>query len=247
MIRALIATASVAAVLGIAVPAMGVTVEEPKNAAQDRPSYTFKGMPEPGEVRRYKGHLLVGSAKANANNAKFFQYMAKVIDLAEQLPKDLRKGADLIQLIAYDPPDSTHPKLKGANNRVIVTGEYRIGGDDKSMGAFVVSRDVTWIAPLKVAYAFVDASLSAKLHRNMLTLSQRLKQFEPGSASFHKLNTKYKMINGLLSKTDPNMIEKFKCEPMRARYAAMKAWKDDKLRLEGQRRRLVGAKCSFKG
>lgn len=210
-------------------------------------SYTFEGMPEPGEVRRYKDHILVGSAKQGANNDKFFSYMAKVVDLAEKLPKDLRKGANLIHVIAYDPPDSTHPQLKGATNRSIVTGEYRFGGENKSMGAFVVTRDVTWIPPIKVAYAFVDASLSAKLHRNLLTLSEKLKHYKPGTAGFHKLDKKYKLINGLLTKSDKSALELFQCEPLRARYAAMKAWKDDKLKIESQRRRLVGAKCSFKG
>ncbi|MCW8914607.1 MAG: hypothetical protein OQK24_01995 [Magnetovibrio sp.] len=219
-------------------------------AATGAPKFDFTGYPKPGETQMYKGRMLVGSPHPAANNKIFFRYAKKAIDLTESLPKALQKGTGLVRVFIYNPDFNAKGSVgvsKGVRTQANdgPTGVYQLGPKMTQLSPLVITRDLTWAAPIDVAYALVDSSLSAKLQRNMIILAKKMKMYDQGSKEFGRLHDKFSVMKGLVTKADEALLEKYKCKPMEARYTAMKAWDADLIEVSRLKRRLSKNKCKF--
>ncbi len=220
------------------------------SAAPTVESFDFKGYPKPGTTQTYKGKLLVGSTHPAANNKIFFRHAKKAVDLAEKLPPALRKGTKLVSVIIYN-PDLNNKVATGVSKGVRtqsndgLAGTYQLGPKMTQMSPLVVTRDLTFSPPIDVAYALLDSSLSARLQSNMIFLAKKMKMYDSTSTEFSRLNKKFAIMKGLVTKSDAALVEKYKCKPLEARYAAMKAWKVSLLDITRLKRELSEHKCKF--
>ncbi len=233
----------------IVVAVLVLAVQE-SHAATSTQKFDFTGYPKPGETQTYKGRMLVGSTHPAANNKVFFRYAKKAIDLTEKLPRALKKGTDLIRVVIYNPEFNTHAgggisKGKRVRSNQEMAGTYQLGPKMTQLSPLVITQDLTWVAPINVAYALVDSSLSAKLQRNMIILSKKMKMYDTASPEYKRLYKKFKVMKGLVTKSDEALLKKYKCKPMEVRYMAMKTWDDDLVEASRLKRKLVRNQCKF--
>ena len=211
--------------------------------------FDFTDFPKPGPTETYKGRLLVGSRYKGANNRVFISYTKKAIDLTEELPQALQRGIRLINVIIYDPPgpekDKASKRADSPNKAItnMFAGIYTYGSDLYKPAPMIVERDVTWISPILIGYALVDASLYARLHRNVIVLGRQIKKHDKTSEKYKMFKKKLNLLVTLAKASDLKVVRKHQCKFMRVHFAAMKVWKEAPQKLDQMMRQLNENKC----
>lgn len=223
---------------------MGATIGQARTVTDSAGKvipFDFEDFPEPGPIQRYKGKILVGSSYPDVKNGGFFDTVKIAIDLTEQLPTELRKNIDLIQVIIYDPPSNHRDKNDEYTN---TTGVYTLGSNLFQPAPVIMYRDLKWVAPVDIAYSLVGNAVSARRHRTMMDLKRRMDALgDETDPEYKKIKAQFEEMAAAVLKTDQAIVDRYRCEPMLAIFGAMKVWERDPSRRDAFARDLSSRKC----
>jgi len=233
---------------GLIIAGFAILIAGHANAAETLPSspdnpvtFNFTGYPNPGPIQYYKGRMLVGSSYPDAKNGGFFDTVKFAIDLTDSLPPQLRKDTDLIKVIISDPPSDFRQKNDSYTN---TTGVYTLGPDLFQPAPLILYRDVKWVVPVEVAYSLVASGVLARRHHTMMDLQRKMGEIgDSTKPEFQELSAQFKELAADVLKTDQAIVDRYRCKPLLAVFAAMKVWESDPTKRDAMARNLSSRKC----
>lgn len=177
-------------------------------------------LPPIGDILVNHGKALVGagypdiSVKSGSRNDRFFQQMVQAIQFVEKFPRGLRRYADMIREVIYNPP-SEHRKRKDIYTNYVAV--YTISRDFNQPAPMVVYSSMIFTNPRQLAMGLVINGVYADRHQQMIKLRKRINEMQKdpnlvGTDEFSQLMNKSIEMNASLYKTDLNIVEKYKCK-----------------------------------
>jgi len=190
-------------------------------------------LPPIGDLLVYKGKVLIGakyegvSFSPNSNNGRFFEAMVRTLDFVEKLPPTVKRYADQIREVVYDPP-STDRKVRDIyTNKLTV---YTIGPDKDRPAPVIIYQSMVYTNPVDMAIALVTAGVYADRHRRRIDLRKQIRDYrESGkptkSNEIALLEKKLAELNAAKDRSDEKVVSMYKCEKKKIFAAASKELK----------------------
>lgn len=187
----------------------------------------FAVTPALAEAIAYKGRTItVGN---DPGREQFVELAKRGIDMAGQLPADLRALAELVPDLRYTPAAEAKPNRDPRDN---VTGVYTMVTPDDPRVFLAFNRNPAFLAPVDVTLSLVGNGVTARRHREYLAL--KAKGGDPARQQYLKT---------VLTLSDPDVALKARCENLEAIFKAMKALKIDSRKTDGLARLLSQRGC----
>ena len=121
--------------------------------------------------RTFKGKRIVGSVYPDVNNQPFFNAVLQALEIAEQLPPDVRRHVDIIDEIRYN-PISEQMTQGGVVDPGIGYYDRRLSAEGRRVIFF--RRDMKWSYPADVLLTIVHEGTHATQHRDAERLMREL-------------------------------------------------------------------------